>query len=74
MDRLSLWIEYGALGHHPDVCFHGQSIALAGTRAEERAVAMKLRDAGCPTRREGAPPLVFKGGSSLFTSADRGIR
>jgi hypothetical protein len=28
LDSLSLRIEYSALRHHPNVCFHGVSITL----------------------------------------------
>src|SRR3982074_912811 len=31
LDRLSLGIEYRALRHHPDVCFHPSSITLPRT-------------------------------------------
>src|SRR5580692_264885 len=33
LNGLSLRIEYGALWHHPNVCFHGLSITLLRARS-----------------------------------------
>jgi hypothetical protein len=37
LDRLALGIEYRALWHHPDVCFHEASIALGQRRESGRS-------------------------------------